>query len=141
MRVKRCVYSNRTALEILAKKHVQNYRYYLLWRCPSIRFLDFQKVKDAEREKARELFGTADAPTDLAKSIMAVRSNKPISVASGVNGTAKAPKTKLTEKEKRRFQALIKNAKSLPEVQKLEKAYAEGRLPPGIAAEDLMDET
>jgi U2 small nuclear ribonucleoprotein A' len=120
---------------------VQNYRYYLLWRCPSIRFLDFQKVKDAEREKARELFGTAEAPTDLAKSIMAVRSNRPFTVASGVNGTAKAPKTKLTEKEKRRFQALIKNAKSLPEVQKLEKAYAEGRLPPGVAADDLMDET
>jgi U2 small nuclear ribonucleoprotein A' len=120
---------------------MQNYRYYLLWRCPSIRFLDFQKVKDAEREKATELLGTADAPTDLAKNIMAVRSNRHLAIASGVNGTTTTSKTKLTEKEKRRFQALIKNAKSLPEVQKLEKAYAEGRLPPGITAEDLMDET
>ena len=119
----------------------QNYRYYILWRCPSIRFLDFQKVKQAEREKAAELFGTVDTPTELAKSVMAVRSNRAFAVSSGVNGTAKTSKTKLTEKEKSRFQALIKNAKTLQEVQKLEKAYAEGRLPPGIAADDLMDET
>ena len=72
---------------------------------------------------------------------MAVRSNRHMAIASGINGTTATSKTKLTEKEKRRFQALIKNAKSLPEVQKLEKAYAEGRLPPGIAADDLMDET
>ena len=122
-------------------RHMQNYRYYLLWRCPSIRFLDFQKVKDAERSKATELFGTTDQPTERAKNIMAVRSNGRVSMVPGVNGASKAAKTKLTEKEKRRFQALIKNAKSLPEVQKLEKAYAEGRLPAGIAAEDLMDET
>ena len=131
---------NQTAAIIL-KNNTQDYRYYLLWRCPSIRFLDFQKVKEAEREKGTELFGTVDAPTELAKNIMAVRSNWHMAIASGVNGTASTSKTKLTEKEKRRFQALIKNAKSLPEVQKLEKAYAEGRLPPGIAADDVMDET
>jgi U2 small nuclear ribonucleoprotein A' len=120
---------------------LQNYRYYLIWRCSSIRFLDFQKVKEAERTKATELFGTVDEPTELAKNIMSLRSNGRVPMVPGVNGMNKAAKTKLTEKEKRRFQALIKNAKSLPEVQKLEKAYAEGRLPAGIAAEDLMDET
>lgn len=119
----------------------QNYRYYVLWRCPSIRFLDFQKVKDAEREKATELFGTNEAPTNLAKNIMAVRSNKPYAMAGGVNGTEKKSKTKLTDKEKKRLEAMIKSARTLPEVQKLEKAIAEGRLPPGVAAEDIMDET
>ena len=56
-----------------------------------------------------------------------------------VNGTQK--KIKYSNKEKERFETLIKKAKTLGEVQKLEKAYAEGRLPPGVMDEDAMDET
>ncbi|KAK3707484.1 U2 snRNP complex subunit [Vermiconidia calcicola] len=120
----------------------ENYRYYLLWRCPQIRFLDFQKVKDAERAKARELFGTVDSPTDLARGIMAVRSKNAANfgAASTLNGAAKK-KIKITEKEKKRFEALVRKAGTLGEVQKLEKAFAEGRLPPGVGDEDVMDET
>ncbi len=47
----------------------ERYRYWVIWRCPSVRFLDFQKVKDAERSKAEELFGTQALPTDLAKKV------------------------------------------------------------------------
>ncbi|KAK4544830.1 hypothetical protein LTR36_003734 [Oleoguttula mirabilis] len=123
----------------------ENYRYYLLWRCPHIRFLDFQKVKDAERSKARELFGTADAPTELAQSIIAVRSNKPLgySAAPAVNGAGgKGPKLKITDAEKKRFEALVRKAKTLADVQKLEKMFSEGRLPAEVmGGEDAMDET
>jgi U2 small nuclear ribonucleoprotein A' len=122
---------------------LQNYRYYIIWRCPSIRFLDFQKVKDAEREKATELFGTYDAPTELAKSIMAVRSKQGpsgIGITPAVNGVQKS-KMKFSAKEKQRFEDLVRKATTLSEVQKLEKAYAEGRLPPGVADEDAMEET
>lgn len=34
-----------------------------------MRFLDYIKVKDAERNKAKELFGEADAPTELASTV------------------------------------------------------------------------
>jgi U2 small nuclear ribonucleoprotein A' len=47
----------------------KHYRYWVLWRCPTVRFLDYQKVKDAEREKAKELFGSAEAPTELASRV------------------------------------------------------------------------
>ncbi len=47
----------------------QNYRYWVLWRCPTVRFLDYQKVKDAERQKAKELFGSEDGPTELASQV------------------------------------------------------------------------
>lgn len=47
----------------------QHYRYWVLWRCPSVRFLDYQKVKDAERNKARELFGTPEEMTELANKV------------------------------------------------------------------------
>lgn len=121
----------------------KNYRYYLLWRCPQIRFLDFQKVREAERDKAKELFGTCEAPTELAQGIIAVRSRHPTSVlaAPAVNGVGKGAKMKITEKERKRFEGLVKKAKTLSEVQRLEKAFAEGKLPAGVAEEDLMDET
>lgn len=121
----------------------QYYRYYLLWRCPSIRFLDFQKVKEAERDRAKELFGTFEAPTELAQGIIAVRSKNlsgPLAVPS-MNGVGKNTKMKLTEKEKKRLEDRIKKAKTLKEVQMLEKALAEGRLPADVAEEDMMDET
>ena len=34
-----------------------------------MRFLDFHKVKDAERQRAKELFGIKDAPTELATKV------------------------------------------------------------------------
>ncbi|KAK1071867.1 U2 snRNP complex subunit [Friedmanniomyces endolithicus] len=122
----------------------ENYRYWILWRAPQIRYLDFQKVKDVERERAKELFGTFDEPTELAQSIIAVRSNKPLSYAGAptVNGAGGGQKLKITEKEKKRFETLVRKAKTLGEVQKLEKAFAEGRLPAGVGDEDAdMDET
>nr|POE71953.1 u2 small nuclear ribonucleoprotein a' [Quercus suber] len=124
-------------------KLTNNYRYYVLWRCPSIRFLDFQKVKDAERVQGKELFGTYEAPSQLAQSIVAVRTNKPASYSSApmLNGTGKNAQMKLSEQEQARFKSLISKAKTLEEVQKLEKAYREGRLPMGVLDADAMDET
>lgn len=34
-----------------------------------MRFLDYQKVKQVEREKAAELFGSAEEPTELASKV------------------------------------------------------------------------
>ena len=120
----------------------QNYRYWILWRCPQIRFLDFQKVKDAERSKAKELFGTHEAPTELAQNIMAVRSSKGATFgAATTNGSVKRQKMKYTDEEKKRFQVLIQKAKDLSEITKLEKLFNEGRLPLGGGDGEAMDET
>lgn len=122
---------------------MQHYRYYILYLNPRIRFLDFQKVKDAERAKATELFGTHDAPTELTQSITSTRSNKAskYSAAPTANGVSKGQRLKITEKEKKRFEALVRKAKTLADVQKLEKMYSEGRLPTDVGGEDAMDET
>jgi len=34
-----------------------------------VRFLDYRKVRDAERQKAKELFGTAAEPSALASKV------------------------------------------------------------------------
>jgi len=127
----------------------EHYRYWIIWRCPSVRFLDYQKVKDAEREKASELFGTTKEPSALASKIMGIKSRTfdiPGTNASGLNGTRpgdKAYRVKLTEKEKKRVEELIRNAKSLQEITRLEKELNEGRIPGGAIGAgggDVMEE-
>ncbi|KAI4821487.1 U2-associated snRNP A [Aureobasidium sp. EXF-8845] len=118
----------------------ENYRYWLIATCPSVRFLDFQKVKDAERTKARELFGTVAHPTELAQKLLSSRSSRSLNTAStaDANGTDKISRVKLTDKERKRIEDLIRNAKTLAEITRLEKALNEGRIPAGIL-DDAMD--
>ena len=61
----RLVLAERQLLTLPSK----NYRYWIIWRCPSVRFLDYQKVKDVEREKATQLFGTVQEPSALASKV------------------------------------------------------------------------
>ncbi|KFA77189.1 hypothetical protein S40288_04593 [Stachybotrys chartarum IBT 40288] len=120
----------------VAKK--EHYRYWVLWRCPSVRFLDFQKVKQAEREKGVELFGTTEQPTELAQQIM---SRKTRTVHASTNGSASSSKLsriKLTDEEKKQLQERIRKATSLQEIIALEKELNEGRLPTGLG--DAMEE-
>ncbi|KAI1820820.1 L domain-like protein [Xylaria intraflava] len=124
----------------------EHYRYWILWRCPSVRFLDYVKVKDAERQHAKELFGTTESPTDLAKAIMNVKSrilDAPSSLENGAgasNLSVRMSRIKLTEKERKRLQDLIKRATSLDEITRLETLLKEGRLPAGIQLNDEMEE-
>ncbi|KAF2129288.1 small nuclear ribonucleoprotein U2, A [Dothidotthia symphoricarpi CBS 119687] len=107
----------------------ENYRYWVIWRCPSVRFLDFVKVRDVERKKAKELFGTSEEPTDLASKIMGVKS-KGFVVPSFENGADDSTKERIyTDDEKKRMRAAIQAASSLAEMARLEKDFSEGRIP------------
>ncbi|KAI1386108.1 L domain-like protein [Hypoxylon trugodes] len=125
----------------------ENYRYWVLWRCPTVRFLDFEKVKDAERKQATKLFGTASAPTDLASKIMGIKSKTFDSTlasngagSTGVGLPTRMSRIKLTDKEKKRLQEMIKNATSLEEITRLDTMLREGRIPAGVHLGDEMEE-
>lgn len=65
--------------------------------------------------------------------------------ASSSNGqtattTSKISRLKLTDKERKKLQDMIKKANSLEEIIRLEKALNEGRLPPGVMLDDAMEE-
>lgn len=110
---------------------VQNYRYWVIWRCPTVRYLDFVKVKDIERKKATELFGTAEEPTELASKIMGVKSKG--FVVPAMNGADSSSKDRIyTDDEKKRMRAAIQAASSLAEMARLEKDFVEGRIPAHI---------
>ncbi|KAH0541302.1 U2 snRNP complex subunit [Glutinoglossum americanum] len=103
-----------------------------------------EKVKDSEREKAAELFGTALSPSPLASKIMGVKSRTfdVGGVLPGASGKAdKQYRVKLTDKEKKNVEQMIRNAKSLQEITRLEKELNEGRIPAGaIVGDDAMEE-
>ncbi|KAJ5893643.1 hypothetical protein N7495_005334 [Penicillium taxi] len=113
-----------------------NYRFWVIWLNPSIRFFDYKKVKDTERNQAKELFGTAEEPTALASKIMGTTSHNFVAPTfeSGEVQTDKALRIQLTENERKRVQELIRNATSLHEVDRLEKELTEGRIPGGSDA-------
>ncbi|KAL1976966.1 hypothetical protein VTN31DRAFT_3248 [Thermomyces dupontii] len=122
----------------------EHYRSWVIWLNPRIRFLDYQKVKDAERAKATELFGTHEEPSALASKIKGIKSRTFDVPSGGVDGTGRAPgekplRVKLTEKERRRVEKMIREAKSLQEIARLERELNEGRIPGG-AMEGLEEE-
>jgi U2 small nuclear ribonucleoprotein A' len=114
----------------------ENYRYWAIWRIPSLRFLDFQKVTDAERATAKELFGTYEEPSSLASKIMGIKSRTfDVSTPTERTPAEKGVRVQLTDKERQRVERLIREAKSLQEITKLEKELNEGRIPGGTDAE------
>lgn len=135
---------------------LQHYRYWVLWKLPSVRFLDYQKVKEAERERGRELFGSEEEPTALAtkvglttthrstsSDILQIMGTKSSGIEAPTNGQTESrsrlSRIKLTDDEKKRLQERIKKATSLQEIIALEKELNEGRLPAGIQG-DAMEE-
>ncbi|KAJ5279282.1 U2 small nuclear ribonucleoprotein A [Penicillium angulare] len=118
----------------------ENYRYWVIWLVPSVRFLDYQKVKDVERTKAKELFGTFEEPSALASKIKGIKSKTfDASITAGANNASsdKAIRVKLTDAERKRVERMIREAKSMAEIARLEKELNEGRIPGGaLGAED-----
>ncbi|KAK9463411.1 leucine-rich repeat-domain-containing protein [Lipomyces oligophaga] len=104
----------------------EHYRLFLIWAIPSVRILDFNKVKKSEREEATQLFGTIDEPTDLAAKYSAASLNAQARVfnvdsnGNHLNGKSSTLRNKLTAQEKEEIMEQLRNAKSLGEIERLE---------------------
>lgn len=93
-------------------------------------------MTDAERAAAKELFGTYEEPSSLASKIMGVKSRTfDVSTPAERTPAEKAIRVQLTDKERKRVEKLIREAKSLQEITKLEKELNEGRIPGGADAD------
>lgn len=81
-----------------------------------------------------------DEPTELAAKLRGVKSRR--FEAGKVNGQVgaggKTFRAVLSESEKKRVQELLQNAKSMAEIDRIEKDLAEGRIPHGVADADRM---
>ncbi|KAI8086151.1 leucine-rich repeat-domain-containing protein [Halteromyces radiatus] len=65
----------------------EHYRLYVIYKLPSVRVLDFNKVKQKERDQARELFQADGQDNELAQSITGNKS-KTFEPGEGVPTTA-----------------------------------------------------
>ncbi|KAK7538334.1 U2-associated snRNP A [Phyllosticta citribraziliensis] len=105
----------------------EHYRLWIIWRCKNLHYLDCQRVTQAERTKAVESFGTEEEPTELAMQIMSKRSTT-IDTSNGTDKSNSAGLTKLTGEEREKIKELLKNAKTLDEVARLQQMIESGKI-------------
>lgn len=112
---------------------LENYRLFMIWLIPSLKVLDFQKIKQSERDKAKDLFGADNSVyNDLAKSLL----SKPI--LNGENGVVNAMSSsdkqlntvihKLTKEEREELLTKLKSATSIEEIERIEAALKVGSI-------------
>ncbi|GAA98106.1 hypothetical protein E5Q_04790 [Mixia osmundae IAM 14324] len=129
-------------------------RLWIIQQCPSIRFIDSEKVKLKERQAAKALFVAEDGtPTDLAKTYSQVSKNsaalesdsatlmsngrptkasrtfEPGQPLSTVNGQGGEKGRLLTAEERERVRSAIERAKSVEEVKRLSTMLEQGFVP------------
>ncbi|KAH9947939.1 L domain-like protein [Amylocystis lapponica] len=111
------------------------YREWLAWRVPGLRVLDFQRIRDKERQAAKSLFLTADnLPTQLATTLsttVSTHSTKP-PVATDEPKPVVAPGKAgrlMSKEEADKVKAAIAQATSVEEIRRLERSLKEGFLP------------
>lgn len=116
----------------------KHYREFLIWKLPQVRVLDFQRIKDKERERAKELMQTEDGrPSSLAASILKkgdeavamdldpqmARKSKTFEPGR-LNGST--TRRLLTAEERKAIEDAIENSESLEEIRRLEEQLKMG---------------
>lgn len=106
---------------ITAKPH---YRPYIIYKLPQLRLLDFQKIRNKEREEAKALFKSKKGK-ELQKEI--AKRAKTFVPGGNLNNI---PQTKgLSEDEMRKIREAINRASSLEEVERLQQILQSGQIP------------
>ncbi|KAG2149766.1 L domain-like protein [Suillus cothurnatus] len=111
------------------------YREWLAWRIPSLRVLDFQRIRDKEREAGKTLFLTAEGlPTALATTISTTVSKQ----GSKATVTLDEPKPAalsgkagrlMSKEDAEKVKLAIAKATSIEEIRRLERSLREGYMP------------
>lgn len=124
-----------TRLSLLSNpvSRLPNYRQYVIFLIPHLKTLDFQKVKDAERKEATELFSGAEGEKLISEI---VKSTQPQNVVEEKTSEAKA-KAGLTAAQENEIKLAIANAKTLQEVNALEAKLKSGEWGNGIASDAM----
>ncbi|KAL1951812.1 hypothetical protein VTO73DRAFT_961 [Trametes versicolor] len=111
------------------------YREWLAWRIPNLRVLDFQRIREKERQAGRSLFLTADnLPTHLATTIsqtVSTHSSKPPVTTDEPKPLVQPGKAGrlMSKEEADKVREAIARATSVEEIRRLERQLREGFLP------------
>ncbi|KAJ7919065.1 leucine-rich repeat-domain-containing protein [Mycena leptocephala] len=104
------------------------YREWLAWRLPGLRVLDFQRIRDKERQAGKALFVTAEnLPTALATTLSTtavITTDEPkMTPLMGKAGRL------MSKEDAEKVKAAIAKATSMEEVRRLERSLREGYMP------------
>ncbi|KAK6461865.1 leucine-rich repeat-domain-containing protein [Scheffersomyces coipomensis] len=107
-----------------------NYRLFIIWLIPSLKVLDFSKIKKSERDDAENLFGLqVDEPSELATTYLndtsSVLNNKDNN-SSYKEKNLKTVTKKLTDAEREDLIKKLQNASSIEEIEMLESTISKG---------------
>ncbi|KAJ7225880.1 leucine-rich repeat-domain-containing protein [Mycena pura] len=111
------------------------YREWLAWRIPGLRVLDFQRIRDKERQAAKVLFVTAEnLPTALATTISTTVSTQSSKALVTTDEPKPAPLMGkagrlMSKEDAEKVKAAIAKASSMEEVRRLERSLREGYVP------------
>uniref|UniRef100_A0A6B2LG35 U2A'/phosphoprotein 32 family A C-terminal domain-containing protein n=1 Tax=Arcella intermedia TaxID=1963864 RepID=A0A6B2LG35_9EUKA len=100
---------------------VKNYRLYVIRLVPSLRVLDFMKIKDKERLEAKKVFSA-----EVGKGGSQTKGTSNGSNALPASGIG------LTEEQKQKLEQLISRATSTDEIQKYERILRSGKIPKNL---------
>ncbi|KAF9056682.1 leucine-rich repeat-domain-containing protein [Panaeolus papilionaceus] len=111
------------------------YREWLAFRIPSLRVIDFQRIRDKERTHAKQLFVTAEGlPTALATTISttvsthSTKTTLTIDEPRAAANNLKAGRL-MSKEDQEKVKAAIAKATSMEEVRRLERSLREGYVP------------
>jgi len=111
------------------------YREWLAWRLPGLRVLDFQRIRDKERQAGKALFVTAEnLPTALATTLsttVSTQSSKAVITTDEPKMTPLMGKAGrlMSKEDAEKVKAAIAKATSMEEVRRLERSLREGYMP------------
>ncbi|ODV76944.1 L domain-like protein [Suhomyces tanzawaensis NRRL Y-17324] len=107
----------------------QHYREYIIWLIPSLKVLDFRKVKDAERTSAKALFGEShEELTEVALSYLGKQAKAEEKPVQGADKQLTSVGRKLSENEKKELMQRLEHAESLDEIEEIERTLREGKV-------------
>ncbi|XP_018026653.1 U2 small nuclear ribonucleoprotein A' [Hyalella azteca] len=135
----RLEYLSLIANPVTAKEH---YRAYVIHKVPQLRVLDFRRIRQRERDAAKKLFKSKSGK----ELVKAVNRSKAAAAASANTFTPGEglPQNKnkaqgLSEEEQQAIREAINQARSMEEVEKLQKMLKAGKIPGsknGVTTED-----
>jgi len=121
---------------VVSKK--PNYRLYVIHKMPDLRLLDFRKIRPKERVESEKLFGP---PQRKGKTAPGAKTFQPGEPANGANGThTKSDAMHAAEKQELAVKAAIEGAKTMEQVQRLERALRTGDGTPNVDGDAPMSD-
>ncbi|KAK6455260.1 leucine-rich repeat-domain-containing protein [Scheffersomyces xylosifermentans] len=111
---------------------VKNYRLFIIWLIPSLKILDFKKIKQKERDAAVELFGeNREDLNEVALSLLRTNSDAVEVETTKISDTSedrnlKRLGKKMSDEERRELLARLETATKLEEIEEIENKLKSG---------------